>query len=121
MKKIVGLALVFLMFAVAVQASPFIATDSYPAGSVQPNYFLVSIDGGTAIKSIAVGDSINPGRFMMKFDLGIVTLLSAGSHNATISACTDSTGTIVGGCSTTVPFAFSNSVPLAPTGVKLIP
>ncbi len=121
MKKAIFLILTLLLFATVAQGSPFLVTNPYPPTEVQPTYFLISIDGGASVKSLAVSaDPANPGSYMLKYDLGGLAI-SPGTHNATIAACIEPSGVNMGGCSATVPFSFSNLVPAAPTGVKLVP
>jgi hypothetical protein len=102
MKKILLLVLASILIATFVQASPFLISDP----CLNTTYFSIVMDGGTAVQSTP-----SP-TFALNYDLGTV---SAGSHNVTVAACNQ------WGCSSSVPFAFTKSVPAAPTGVKLSP
>ncbi len=83
----------------------FLVSAPYTAEKVQPTYFNVIIDGGAPIKSPPVAGAL-------KFDL---SGLISGTHTVNVAACNE------WGCSSMVPFVFSNIPPEVPTGLVLQP
>jgi hypothetical protein len=100
MKKIIFLVLVSVLIASFVQASPFLISDPSP----NTTYFSIVMDGGSPVQSVPSATTA------LNYDLGTI---STGSHNVTVAACNQ------WGCSSAVPFAFTKSVPVTPTGLKI--
>jgi len=96
--------------------APFIVCDEYPSGEIQPDYFILSLDNGTAFNSVS--QVMPSGGKRLYYDIGAV---SNGSHRLTIKAIKTPSGGNAGGESTTVPFDFTKGGPLSPTGLKVIP
>jgi len=84
MKKIVFflvLVVAFFVFNLEVQASPFVVSDPYASDAVQPDGFLVSLDGGAVVESPA--DPVTASTVRFKFDVGAVT---SGNHTLKVKA-----------------------------------
>ena len=71
----------FFLFTGTAMASPFVVSDPYPESAVQPDGFLVSVDGGSVVESPAVLAA--PGSYKMRFDIGN---LPEGEHTMTVRA-----------------------------------
>jgi len=117
MKRLI-LAASFLIFSLALgvtlcSAAPYIVCTPYPSTATVPDYFSVVVDGGTAVQSTPYATT---GGVELHFD---VSALAAGSHTINVSACSNTTATQAGGCSTATPFTFSKVTPVAPAGVGI--
>jgi len=116
MKKIKFLIIIASMFFIpsVLMASPFLVCDPYPQGQIQPDYFVLNIDGKDVISQAI----INPDNSkQLKYDIGWV---SPGSHSLTVKACigNNSPWDL---CSEAVPFDFTRPFLAAPpSGLKLI-
>ena len=119
MKKIVFflvLVVAFFVFNLEVQASPFVVSDPYASDAVQPDGFLVSLDGGAVVESPA--DPVTASTVRFKFDVGSVT---AGSHTIRVKAFKNDAawGRLE---SAEAVFTFSRpAAPAVPAGLRLAP
>lgn len=92
-----------------IYKDPFLVCNSYPTTVSQPTYFMVTMDGGTAVNSPALVNTDNS--VQLHYD---VTSLAVGNHSVTVTACN------IWGCSAaTSPFVFTKSVPTTPTGIVI--
>jgi len=117
MKRFI-LAVSFFLLAIGLMATvcsaaPYIVCNPYPSTATVPDYFSVVVDGGTAVQSTPYAVT---GGVELHFD---VAGLSSGSHTINVSACSNTTSTQAGGCSTATPFTFSKVTPVVPTGVGI--
>ena len=112
MKRIILIILsIFLISSIAF-ASPFLICDPYPVGASQPDQFVLVIDAGSPITSLA--ETLVDGAKRLKYDLAGI---STGSHSVTVKARIDLWGLE----STAVPFSFTKpAAAVAPSGIGLI-
>ena len=105
--KIFIFAVIIIFVPSFVFSTPFLVCDSYPTTVEQPDYFNVTMDGVTvqSIPEVLTGGSVR-----LHYDLSGI---STGAHNSSVSACNE------WGCSSTVPFGFSKTVPGAPANIRL--
>lgn len=107
MKRLLLIVILLLIPTIAWSA-PFLVCDPYPTSVVQPTYFSLVIDGGSAIQSTP--EVLTDNSVRLHYDL---TGIATGAHNITAAACD------VWGCSSAVPFGFTRTVPGAPANLKL--
>ena len=117
-KTLITTLAIVLALAGSAYAAPFLSSNPY-TGTV-PAYFMLSIDGGTAVQSTAytctgagapVQECTAAGT-ILRYDL---SGLATGSHTATASACTATTPSQGGTCTATSA-AFPFSLVAAPSG-----
>ena len=119
MKKIVFflvLVVAFFVFNLEVQASPFVVSDPYASDAVQPDGFLVSLDGGAVVESPA--DPVTASTVRFKFDVGAVT---SGNHTLKVKAYKNDPvwGRLE---SAEAVFTFARpAAPAVPAGLRLAP
>jgi len=119
MKRILFLlALLLAFFAFNFEAKAVsVESDPYPESAVQPDGFLVSMDGGPVVESPAVIHS--PGSYKLRFN---IDNLSSGNHTMTVKAYKNYPDPWGRKESNTVNFTFPvPAAPGGPGGFKLLP
>lgn len=101
LSKLLAVAGLFILLAVTVYASPFLACD--PQEGV--TYYQLTGWPETTVTAQADGS--------LRMDVG--SAVQGTTYNLTIAACN------VWRCSTTVPFAFGKHLPSAPSQLRLVP
>jgi hypothetical protein len=117
--RVVILALVFCLFPLVVQASPFLRCDQYTTGAI-PSYFKVSMDGGAYVQSPTYVYPNETG-VSLHYDLGS---LAVGNHTVKVQACIGASDWDVEVCSAdSLPFVFTKPAaglaPGVPAHIKL--
>lgn len=113
MKLLVGLAL--LLSPLSLYASPFLVSDSYPAGlsqALMPVNFILS---GLSANPITTAAFTNPdGTIELHYDL---STLGNGTYTVTAAAVN-----VFGGSSpASAPFTFTRGTPSTPTNLRIAP
>lgn len=110
------LTIFLCLFAANVYAAPFVVSDPYAAGTVQPDGFSCRVNTGAVVDSPA--DVVTPTTKRLKFD---VSAVPAGSN--TISCKAYKNDAVWGRLeSTEVNFTFTRPVSVAPpSGIGLQP
>lgn len=117
MKKFFAVLFLALLVPGLSWASPFVVSDAYPVAAVQPDGFLVSMDGGALVESPA--DIVSAGSVRLKFDVGN---LPEGNHTMAVKAYKDYPAPYGRKESATANFTFTvPASPAVPGGLRLAP
>jgi hypothetical protein len=107
MKRLIVLALIFLLPSTVAFASPFLVSDPPAVNNV--DYYVIAGDPFAGFSG-NIPDQTNGS---LRVDL---VGIPVGSHNITVAACST-----LWGCSATTPFQFTKTLPTAPIGLGLAP